>query len=211
MRTSVDPIEQFVAWQQQAEEPRLLQRALRGLVRWTLGEFPQPDQAASLATADPQGRPSTRMVLVKQVDHRGFVFYTNYDSRKAREIDTNPHAALLFCWPCFARQVRVEGSVERLPRAENSAYFSSRPRGSQIGAWASRQSTEISSRAELLERVESFRNRFAGGDVPCPDFWGGYRISAERIEFWQGRPDRLHERWCYAREQEDWRRFELMP
>ena len=123
----------------------------------------------------------------------------------------NPHAALLFYWPHLARQVRVEGCVQRLTPAENSAYFVTRPHGSKVGAWASRQSHEVSSRQILLDRVAHLRNRFAGGDIPCPDFWGGYRLDPERVEFWQGRPDRLHERCCYVRQQDGWRQFMLMP
>lgn len=211
MNPPLDPIEHFILWQRQAEKPTFVQRAVRGLVERIIGDFPQPDQAASLATADTRARPSTRMVLVKRADHQGFVFYTNYGSRKAKELDANPHAALLFHWPHVVRQVRIEGTVERLGPAESAAYFATRPRGSQLGAWASRQSAEMSGRSELLERVDQFRNRFANIEVPCPDFWGGYRLTPERIEFWQGRPDRLHERWCCVRERGGWRGLELMP
>jgi pyridoxamine 5'-phosphate oxidase len=151
------------------------------------------------------------MVLVKRVTPRGFEFYTNYGSRKAQDLDANPYAALLFYWPHLARQVRAEGPVHRLTPTENCTYFAQRPRGSRIGAWASRQSEEVSSRRALLEQFERFRERFSGTDVPCPDFWGGYRLDPAHIEFWQGRPDRLHERCCYLRQQDGWRQVTLMP
>ncbi len=168
-------------------------------------------ESMTLATATPDGRPSARLVLLKGHDERGFVFFTNYDSRKGAEIDANPRAALAFHWPILQRQVRVEGSVEKISAEESFAYFRTRPRGSRIGAWASRQSATLPSRAELLERVEEFRMRFDGQDVPLPPFWGGYRVVPERIEFWQGRADRLHDRFLFERVADGWTTRRLSP
>lgn len=167
--------------------------------------------AVTLATATPDGRPSARTVLLKEADERGFVVYTNLESRKARELGANPRAALCFFWPALGRQVRVEGAVERVDDAEADAYFSRRPRGSQLGAWASRQSAPLASRDELLERFREAESRFAGGEVPRPEFWSGYRVAPERIEFWESRDDRLHERTLYLRDEEGWRRESLYP
>lgn len=164
-----------------------------------------------LATADAQARPSARMVLLRGVDERGFVFHTNYNSRKGRELDENPHAALCFHWPTLDEQIRVEGMVERLPSDESDAYFNSRPRGSQLGAWASEQSSLLPSRETLEERYRETERRFEGLPVPRPPFWGGYRLIPSRIEFWYGRPDRLHDRVVYTREQEGWRIERLYP
>ena len=165
----------------------------------------------ALATADSRGRPSVRMVLLRGVDDRGFVFHTNYTSRKGRELDENPHAALCFHWPTLDEQIRIEGPVERLPADESDAYFAGRPRGSQLGAWSSPQSQVLESR-EVLERyVRETEARFEGQPVPRPPFWGGYRIRHERVEFWNGRPDRLHDRICYIRDGDDWRLERLFP
>jgi pyridoxamine 5'-phosphate oxidase len=166
---------------------------------------------AALATADAKGRPSVRMVLLRGVDERGFVFHTNYSSRKARELTENPRAALCFHWPTLEEQVRIEGQVERLPPGESDAYFASRPRGSQLGAWASDQSAVLSSRETLEEAYREIERRFADGPVPRPPFWGGFRLVPERIEFWFGRPDRLHDRILYDRTADGWTIERLYP
>lgn len=167
--------------------------------------------AVTLATATPDGHPSARVVLLKEADERGFVVYTNLESRKARELDANPRAALCFFWPALERQVRVEGAVERVGDAEADAYFATRPRGSQLGAWASRQSAPLPSREELLERFHEAESRFAGREVPRPELWSGYRVVPERIEFWESRDDRLHVRTLFRRERDGWRQEALYP
>ncbi len=159
---------------------------------------PTPD-AMTLATATPAGKPSARVVLFKGLLRGAVLFVTNYQSRKARELDENPHAALVMHFPLRERQVRLEGRVERASHAESEAYFQSRPRGSQLGAWASPQSQPIRSRAELDALAENVETRFANQPVTLPDFWGGYLVFPERIELWLGRPDRLHDRFSYTR------------
>lgn len=168
-------------------------------------------ESMALGTATPEGKPSVRLVLLKGYDESGFVFFTNYGSRKARELDANPHATLVFHWGLLQRQVRLEGTVRRIGREESEAYFATRPRGSQIGAWASRQSEPLPSREVLEEQVKVHESRFKGSDVPLPPFWGGYRLSPESVEFWQGRANRLHDRIRFVRTEGAWFRTRLYP
>jgi pyridoxamine 5'-phosphate oxidase len=189
-----DPIVQFELWYQQTIDARL----------------PEPN-AMSLATVDSDGQPSLRTVLLKLYDAQGFVFFTNYHSRKARQIDANDRVALLFPWVALARQVKILGRAARIPTAESLKYFTTRPRGSQIGAWSSPQSQVITSRSLLEQKVEEIKRKFADGDVPLPDFWGGYRVVPDSIEFWQGRDSRLHDRFRYTRDNGSWRIERLAP
>jgi pyridoxamine 5'-phosphate oxidase len=165
----------------------------------------------TLATAGPDGRPSARIVLLKEFDERGLVFYTNYRSRKADELESNPFAALVIHWNRLGLQVRIEGRVEKISPGESDLYFTSRPRGSRIGAWASAQSREITSRDDLNEAVKQFEERFPGNDIPRPPHWGGYRVLPGRIEFWAERNDRLHDRIVYEPEGEGWKSRRLSP
>jgi pyridoxamine 5'-phosphate oxidase len=171
---------------------------------------PEPE-AASLATAALDGRPSVRFVLVKKVDVRGFVFYTNLESAKGEDLAANPRAALAFRWWALERQVRVAGRVVLVPDEESDDYFSSRPRGAQIGAWASAQSRVLLGRGQLEAAVMAFEERFRGVPVPRPSWWGGYRVIPEDVEFWQGRPDRLHDRLRYRRAGATWAIQRLSP
>ncbi|WP_437521014.1 pyridoxamine 5'-phosphate oxidase [Sorangium sp. So ce726] len=172
---------------------------------------PTDATAMTLATADASGRPSARMVLLKGIDDRGFVFFTNYESRKSMDLEANPFAALCIHWAKAAEQIRVEGRIERVSDAESDAYFETRARGSQIGAWASRQSALLPSREALLDRVREIERRFEGRPVPRPEFWGGYRVVPERVEFWYGQENRLHDRVVYVRHGDSWRVERLYP
>lgn len=174
------------------------------------GVLPEPT-AAVLSTVSADGRPSSRTLLVKAVTAEGFTVYTNYDSRKARDLAVNPAAALLFGWYPLQRQVRAEGRAVRVPAAESDAYFAVRPRGSQLGAWASAQSSEVGSLAELQRAYADAERRFAGQDVPRPEHWGGLRIVPETIEFWQGQPSRMHDRLLYRRCGDGWTITRLAP
>ena len=189
-----DPVVQFGRWFEQAEQGGLLE-----------------PHAMTLATATPDGRPSARMVLLRGFDQRGFCFYTNYQSRKGDELAANPRAALVFWWDKLERQVRIEGRVERTSRAESEAYFASRPPGSQLSAAASPQSRVIDGRATLERRVTELATGQRDGQVPLPEFWGGYRLAHEVVEFWQGRPNRLHDRLRYRRAGSGWKLERLAP
>jgi pyridoxamine 5'-phosphate oxidase len=183
------------------------------LARWLAdagaAELTEPN-AVVLATADSQGRPSGRTVLLKQYDERGLTIFTNYTSRKARELDANPYASLVLPWVELQRQVVASGRVVRVTPEESAVYFRSRPRGAQLSAWASHQSSVIASRAELERRRAELERRF-GAEIPVPDFWGGYRLEPETVEFWQGRPDRLHDRLQFRRDGERWVVERLSP
>lgn len=191
---AADPFTQFRGW---------LDDAVRAGVR-------EPG-AMTLATTDPEHRPSARTVLLRGLDSGGFVFFTNYASRKARELSMNPNAALVFLWTALERQVCVAGAVVKVTPAESDAYFSGRPRGSRLGAWASPQSTVLTDRGQLEGYLADVERRFASRDVPRPPHWGGYRLEPETVEFWQGRPDRLHDRLRYRREPDGWVLERLAP
>ena len=190
-----DPIAQFQVWFDEVLKADVLD-----------------PNAMSLATASLSGEPSVRTVLLKELDADGFVFFTHYDSRKGDDLSRNPRASLLFFWPAFERQVRVTGDVSIVPRTESEAYFASRPIESQIAVWAATQSSELPNRQALEDRYAELTTRFAGQAVPCPARWGGFRVAPERIEFWQGRPSRLHDRLLYTRAADNtWSRVRLAP
>lgn len=189
-----NPIDQFTAWFDQA----------------LLSEVTEPN-AMSLATATKAGRPSVRIVLLKGFDSNGFRFFSNYKSRKGRELEENPHASLCFFWPELERQVRLEGVVSTVSRKESEEYFSKRPRLSQLGAWASNQSEEVASRKELEERFHVLEEEFSDESIPAPEFWGGYVLKPSSIEFWQGRRGRLHDRLLYESVSGDWVLKRLSP
>ncbi|PXX95344.1 pyridoxamine 5'-phosphate oxidase [Halomonas sp. LBP4] len=165
----------------------------------------------TLATVDSQGLPHARVVLLKGIDEQGLVFYTNYHSHKGSELSNVPHAALVFWWPSLSRQVRVEGRVERVSEAESDAYFASRPRASQLGAWVATQSVVIPDRTWIEEREKRFEQAYEGQEIPRPVHWGGYRVIPEMIEFWQGQPSRLHDRIRYEQRDGEWSHFRLAP
>lgn len=181
-----DPIEQFERWMAQI----------------VAAEIPDPN-AMTIATVDASGQPSQRIVLLKGLDQRGFVFYTNLRSHKAQDLKQNPKISLHFPWHCLERQVKVCGVAEQMSAAESIKYFLSRPRESQLAAWASNQSRPISSRAMLMQQFEAMKNKFSNGDIPLPDFWGGFRVKPHQIEFWQGGAHRLHDRFQYTRQGDD--------
>lgn len=173
-------------------------------------EIPDPN-AMCLATADAACQPSARIVLLRGLDERGLVFYTSYFSQKGREIETNPKGAALFYWPQSERQVRVEGTIDQISEDESDTYFATRPRGHQLGAWASEQSEPVETRAILDQRMDDFAKRFEGEEIPRPHSWGGYRLEPKRFEFWQGRPNRMHDRIEYRAEGRGWSIRRLQP
>jgi pyridoxamine 5'-phosphate oxidase len=191
---AADPIEQFRRWFDAALDAGL-----------------HEPNAMTVATATRDGSPSARVVLLKGFDGRGFVFYTNYEGRKGRELEENPRAALLFYWGELERQVRIEGAVSRVPETESDAYYASRPRGSRLGAWASEQSRTVEGRGVLEDRIGDLEAEYEGREVPRPPFWGGYRVGPEVVEFWQGRENRLHDRIVYRREDGGWKIERLQP
>jgi pyridoxamine 5'-phosphate oxidase len=189
-----NPIGQFSEWMQEAIDADLLDV-----------------NAMTLATADKNGVPSARIVLLKSIDKKGLVFFTNYESNKGKDLAENPKASVVFFWKELERQVRVTGTVERILKKESEEYFKSRPYESQISAWASNQSSEVKSRKELEEKFAELKNKYPVKKVPLPDFWGGYRINPDRFEFWQGRPNRLHDRIAYIKERGKWKIVRLAP
>ena len=189
-----DPTEQFRRWFDEALAAGL-----------------HEPNAMTVATATRDGRPSARVVLLKGFDERGFVFYTNYEGRKGRELEENPRAALLFYWGELERQVRIEGTASRVSEKESDAYYASRPRGSRLGAWASEQSRVVGGREVLEGRIGDLEAEYAGREVPRPPFWGGYRVLPEVVEYWQGRENRLHDRIVYRREGAGWEIGRLQP
>ncbi|MCB1582065.1 MAG: pyridoxamine 5'-phosphate oxidase [Xanthomonadales bacterium] len=189
-----NPFEQFEYWFQQARTAEL-----------------KEVNAMSLATVRADGMPQVRTVLLKIFDDRGFVFFTNYNSAKAHEINSNPQASILFPWLDLERQVRISGQVEKISKAESFKYFTSRPRGSQLGAWISEQSQVISSRTVLKTLMNQIKEKFKDGQIPLPDSWGGYRIVPESFEFWQGRANRLHDRFKYTQTEQGWEIDRLAP
>lgn len=189
-----DPFKQFEQWFQEARAAEIVDA-----------------NAMSLATVSASGKPTIRTVLIKTFDHNGFVFFTNYSSQKAQQIKENPHVAVLFPWTELERQVEITGVAERVSTIESMKYIVSRPRGSQLGAWVSHQSDEITGRNVLKARLDALSRKFKAGEIPVPDFWGGYRIVPETIEFWQGKENRLHDRFEYTRQLQNWSVKRLAP
>jgi len=189
-----NPIKMFAKWFEQAKDSGII--------------LPE---SMTVATATADGRPSARVVLLKSFDQDGFVFFTNYNSRKGGELAQNPHAAIVFHWNILQRQVRIEGAIEKVSEQESLAYFHSRPRGSQIGAWASHQSQVIENRETLAATVKQLEQKYAGQEIPLPPFWGGFRVKPSHIELWQGRSDRLHDRYSFNASSTGWQRELLAP
>ena len=189
-----DPFAQFSTWMNEAINSEVLDA-----------------NAMTVSTVDADGRPSSRVVLLKGFDHSGVVFFTNYESKKASDLDSNSNISLHFFWPDLQRQVSISGTAAKTPREESEAYFASRPVDSQIGAWASKQSTVLRNRRELEDRVAEVRMRFDGKEIPCPPFWGGFRVIPDKFEFWQGRQNRLHDRIVYERKDGAWEIVRLSP
>ncbi|MCG6913598.1 pyridoxamine 5'-phosphate oxidase [bacterium BMS3Abin03] len=189
-----NPFEQFNVWFDEAKQSEIVEPT-----------------AAILSTVGEDNHPSARTILLKEVNEKGFVFYTNYESKKANDIASNPNISLLFLWKEQQRQVRIVGQSEKISREESEKYFRTRPRESQIGAWASHQSSVIPDRKSLDNKFEEYRKKFGDKEIPLPDFWGGYVIIPNYFEFWQGRPGRLHDRICYKFEDQEWRIFRLAP
>jgi pyridoxamine 5'-phosphate oxidase len=213
-----DPIAQFQRWFAQAAGARTSGRIRSFFVRLYKSLFMGERStlidvnAMTLATADKEGRPSARVVLLKGVDERGFIFFTNYDSRKGHELAENPNAALVFYWADQERQVCVAGKVSKVSEAESEAYFKSRPRGSRLAAWASRQSEVLPDRAALEAKWKELEAKYPGEEVPKPPYWGGYVLSPLRFEFWQGRPSRMHDRFRYSKQEDgSWKIERLSP
>ena len=193
-KLSSDPIEQFHSWFEEAEKAGV----------------PEPN-IMTLATVNDQGQPSLRVVLMKEISDRGIIFYTNFRSRKAREMDQHPKAALNFFWYIMNRQVRLEGSIVKVPETKSDEYFKTRPRGSQLGAWVSEQSEVIPSREYLEEQLESYQSKFQDQEIPRPPHWGGYLLIPHKVEFWQSGHNRLHDRIQYNLNQNNWERCRLAP
>ncbi len=191
---SKNPFDQFSTWMKEAIEAQILD-----------------PNAMTLATADKNGIPSARVVLLKSIDEEGLVFFTNYESKKSKDLLENPNASVVFFWKELERQLRVAGAVEKISKKESEEYFKTRPYESKLGAWASKQSSEIPGRKSLEEKFSEMKNKFGENDIPLPDFWGGFRLMPKEFEFWQGRVNRLHDRIAYIKENEKWKIVRLAP
>ncbi len=194
MKMNNDPFEQFELWFKEAQEAEIIEH-----------------NAMSIATASSDGEVTIRTVFLKYFDRNGFVFFTNYESKKAQQIAENSNVALLFPWLKLERQVKIMGTAEKISAAESFKYFASRPRGSQIGAWCSKQSSVISSRSVLLNKFEEIKQKYKDGQIPLPSFWGGFRVIPKKIEFWQGKTNRLHDRFLYTDINQSWEIERLSP